>query len=364
MRDESKESYVPAFKLGEVIANFGVGEVVQSANDKFKKGDHLYGSLDFASHQILNKDRADSLVVLENKEKLPWTYWVGVLGSASPSLPTGARARASLTGSRSALAVPGQTAAWALQQVAHVKKGDTVFVTGAMGPVGQVTLGLCHALGARTIASAGSAEKVAFLRDVYKVDCAFNYKTDDVNEVLTQWKKENGPFTVLVDNVAGPQLEAALEHIARGGRIAAVGSIVEYNGSSYGIRNIFQVVAKELKWEGASRSSLFLSLPSLTLPLRRLHHSQPPHARGPQAVLRRGAAARRRRLDPGQGGRHQGARQRASLSLSRRPSRPVADPLLLSPCAQGESFAALFDSENSNFGKVRSRSLPSKPSPS
>ncbi|GAA5909205.1 hypothetical protein JCM8208_003410 [Rhodotorula glutinis] len=284
MRDESKESYVPAFKLGEVIANFGVGEVLQSSNDKFKKGDHLYGSLDFATHQILKKDRADSLVVLENKENLPWTYWVGVLG------------------------MPGQTAAWALQQVAHVKKGDTVFVTGAMGPVGQVTLGLCKAMGARTIASAGSPEKVQFLRDVYKVDKAFNYKTDDVNEVLGQWKKENGAFTVLVDNVAGPQLEAALEHIARGGRIAAIGAVEQYNGAGHGIRNVFQVVAKELKWEG------FIILNHLTPEvLKQFYDEVPP--------------------------------------LVADGSIPVKEAVTKG-LDNGESFAALFDSENSNFGKA------------
>ncbi|GAA5932316.1 hypothetical protein JCM3775_001191 [Rhodotorula graminis] len=284
MRDESKESYVPAFKLGEVIANFGVGEVLQSRNSQFKKGDNLYGSLDFATYQVLPKERADSLVVLENKENLPATLWVGCLG------------------------MPGQTAAWALQQVAHVKKGDTVFVTGAMGPVGQVTLGLCHALGARTIASAGSAEKVQYLRDVYKVDCAFNYKTEDAGEVLAKWNKENGPFTVLVDNVAGPQLDAALEHIARGGRIAAIGSIESYNGSAYGIRNVFQVVAKELKWEG------FIILNHLTPEvLKKFYDEVPP--------------------------------------LVANGSIPVKEAVTKG-LDNGESFAALFDSENSNFGKA------------
>ena len=61
--------------------------------------------------------------------------------------------------------------------------------------------------------------------------------------------------------VAGPQLEAALENIARGGTICAIGAVGDYHGNAHGIRGVFQVVAKELKWEGASRSSLFLSLP-------------------------------------------------------------------------------------------------------
>lgn len=178
MRDESKESYVPAFKLGEVIANFGVGEVVQSANSTFQQGQKLYGSLDFATYQVLPKDRADSLVALDNKEGLPWTTWVGSAG------------------------MPGQTAWWAVEKVAKLSKDDTVFVSGASGPVGQVTLALAKKIGAKTIASAGSPEKVDFLRDTYGVDRAFNYKTEDANQVLAQWAKDTGkPFNVYVDNV-------------------------------------------------------------------------------------------------------------------------------------------------------------------
>lgn len=198
MRDEGIDSYVPAFKVGAPIANFGVGEVLNSSNPKFKKGDHVYGSLEFATYQVISKDAANGLAVLENKEGLPWTTWVGAAG------------------------MPGQTAWWGVEKIAKVKKGDTVFVSGAMGPVGQVrppllayrratcspclgtlqvTIGLAHRLGAKVIASAGSEEKVKFLRETYGVERAFNYKTEDPNKVLGDWAKENGPFTVYVDNV-------------------------------------------------------------------------------------------------------------------------------------------------------------------
>ncbi|GAA6052647.1 hypothetical protein JCM3770_003910 [Rhodotorula araucariae] len=284
MRAEGTDSYVPAFKLGAPIANFGVGEVLNSANPKFKKGDHVYGSLEFATYQVVSKDAAAGLAVLENKEGLPWTTWVGAAG------------------------MPGQTAWWGIHQVGKVKKGDAVFVSGAMGPVGQVTIGLAHQLGAKVIASAGSDEKVKFLRETYGVERAFNYKTEDPNEVLAQWAKENGPFTVYVDNTAGPQLEAALNHIARGGRIVAIGAIADYNGSPYGIKNVFQIVSKELKYEG------FIILNHLTPEKLKAFYDEVPKYLADGSI-------------------------------------PIKEHVFKG-LDNGESFATLFDQSNSNFGKA------------
>ncbi|GAA6006453.1 hypothetical protein JCM10207_004939 [Rhodosporidiobolus poonsookiae] len=226
MREEGTESYVPAFKLGEPIVNFGVGKVVKSANEKYKEGQHLYGSFPFQHYAVVSKDQADSLRLLENKEGLPWTTWVGAAG------------------------MPGQTAWWGMREIGKPQKGETVFVSGATGPVGQVTIGLARAAGAKVIGSAGSDEKVKFLKEELGVDVAFNYKKEDTKEVLQRYKKEHGGFHVYVDNVAGPTLEAVLETIEKRGRLVQIGAINDYSGQPYGIRNIFQIVAKELKAEG------------------------------------------------------------------------------------------------------------------
>lgn len=72
--------------------------------------------------------------------------------------------------------MPGQTAWYGLKFIGKPQKGETVFVSGAMGPVGQVTIALAHATGCKVIASAGSEEKVKYLRDELKVERVFNYK--------------------------------------------------------------------------------------------------------------------------------------------------------------------------------------------
>ena len=67
--------------------------------------------------------------------------------------------------------------AWVgLFRVARLKEGETVFISAGAGAVGSAACQLAKMRGCRVIASAGSADKVAFLRDELKVECAFNYR--------------------------------------------------------------------------------------------------------------------------------------------------------------------------------------------
>ena len=139
----------------------------------------------------------------------------------------------------------GQTAWWGVRNVIKPQKGERVFVSGAAGAVGQMVIALCHQAGAEVIASAGSDEKVDFLKNELKVEHAFNYKKTDTKKFISEL-----PFSGFWDNVGGETLEAVLEHIEPNGRIAECGQISGYNGEWYGIKNTFQIVAKQLKVEG------------------------------------------------------------------------------------------------------------------
>lgn len=57
--------------------------------------------------------------------------------------------------------------------------------TNRTGPVGSMVIQLAKADGLKVIASAGSAEKVAFLK-ACGADVAFNYKTANTQEVLNK----------------------------------------------------------------------------------------------------------------------------------------------------------------------------------
>ena len=58
----------------------------------------------------------------------------------------------------------------------EVKAGDVIFISGAAGAVGNVAGQLAKLRGCRVIGSAGSMEKVKFLRDECGFDIAFNYQ--------------------------------------------------------------------------------------------------------------------------------------------------------------------------------------------
>ena len=62
---------------------------------------------------------------------------------------------------------------------------------------------------------------------------------------------------VYFDNVGGEHLEAALDVLRRGGRVAMCGAVSEYEraGAGPGIRNLFQAVANDLTLRGFRGSS-------------------------------------------------------------------------------------------------------------
>lgn len=56
------------------------------------------------------------------------------------------------------------------------KEGETVVVTSAAGAVGLLVCQIAKAVGCRVVATAGTEEKLAYLRDECGVDVAINYK--------------------------------------------------------------------------------------------------------------------------------------------------------------------------------------------
>ncbi|EPS99452.1 hypothetical protein FOMPIDRAFT_1124261, partial [Fomitopsis schrenkii] len=83
MRDPSVKSYSPPYTLGQPYANFGVGRVLRSEHSAVKAGDHVYGVLPFQEYTVVAEPARlgpDIFRVLENKEGLPWSAYVGVCG--------------------------------------------------------------------------------------------------------------------------------------------------------------------------------------------------------------------------------------------------------------------------------------------
>lgn len=144
--------------------------------------------------------------------------------------------------------MPGLTAYVGLTRIAEVREGDTVFVSGAAGAVGSVAGQIARLLGAaKVIGSAGSPEKVAWLREL-GFDVALDYKAAPIHRQL----REHAPLDVYFDNVGGDHLEAAISAMGDFGRIAACGAVAGYNDEAPapGPRNLMMLVSKRLTLRG------------------------------------------------------------------------------------------------------------------
>jgi NADPH-dependent curcumin reductase CurA len=118
-----------------------------------------------------------------------------------------------------------------------------VFVSAAAGAVGSVAGQIAKARGCRVIGSAGSPEKVAYVRDVLGFDAAFSHR-DDVPAALRAAAPDG--IDVYFDNVGGPQLEAVIDRLNEHGRIALCGAVSQYNATepAPGPRNLGLLVGK------------------------------------------------------------------------------------------------------------------------
>ncbi|KAI0701954.1 alcohol dehydrogenase [Cytidiella melzeri] len=218
MRDA--KSYTAGFELGKPLFNFGVGVVLRSEYNGVKPGDHVY-IRDMPFQQYNVRSDLNSALVIDNKYNLPWTLFVGMLG------------------------MPGLTAYCAWKEYAFAKKGETAFITTAAGPVGSFVVQLAKADGLKVIASAGSDDKVAWVKGL-GADVVFNYKTANTAEIL----EKEGPIDVYWDNVGGETLDAALANAAMHARFIECGMIAGYNVPAAPIRNLMNVVARQIKMTG------------------------------------------------------------------------------------------------------------------
>ncbi len=112
------------------------------------------------------------------------------------------------------------TAYHALRSVAGVLPGEWVVVLGAAGGVGLAAVELGAALGARVVAAASSAEKLALCRQ-RGAEAGVNYANEDLKVRIKEIT--GGGAQVVIDPVGGSAAEQALRALGWGGRFITVG---------------------------------------------------------------------------------------------------------------------------------------------
>jgi len=112
--------------------------------------------------------------------------------------------------------------AWlALFERGRLAPGETLLVHAGAGGVGSAAVQLGVAHGARVIATAGSAEKLAFCREL-GADAAIDYESGDLAAALVEATGGAG-VDVVCDLVGGATTEATVPAMARGGRLVMAG---------------------------------------------------------------------------------------------------------------------------------------------
>jgi hypothetical protein len=220
-RMNAGRSYAPPFELGKPLDGGAVGDVIESRARDFKPGDVVTSNFGWREYFVASPEDLH----LVSREMQPLSVYLGALG------------------------MTGMTA-WVGLNLVEARAGDVIFISGAAGAVGNVAGQLAKLRGCRVIGSAGSAEKVQFLREECGFDSAFNYKTGPVLEQLNREAPDG--IDVYFDNVGGETLEAALSALRLRGRIAACGGISGYNSETLrpGPSNLFHITTKRLTMRG------------------------------------------------------------------------------------------------------------------
>ncbi|MEV6238709.1 NADP-dependent oxidoreductase [Lentzea sp. NPDC051838] len=198
---EDADLPMPTYKVGEPLWGFAVGKVVASNSPDLAVGDDVQGMNGWQEYAV---GPAQSFWKLDpNLFPTPQHY---------------------LT--------QGPTAYHGIVDIAQVKEGDTVFVSGAAGGVGSLAGQIAKCLGARVIGSAGSQKKIDYLVNELGFDAAFSYKKGKVVDNLRKLAPEG--IDVFFDVVGGEQFEAAIQAAAQDARFALCGALSGQAGNGDG----------------------------------------------------------------------------------------------------------------------------------
>jgi hypothetical protein len=199
-RMSAAKSYVAPFEVGQPITGGAVAEVVASQNDELPVGSVVVGVLPWQEYSLSDGQGLNRVPA----GPAPISYYLGLLG------------------------VPGLTAYFGLLDICQPKADETVVVSGAAGAVDIVVGQLAKIHGARVIGTAGSDEKVAYLKTL-GFDEAINYKTADIPAALAA-AAPNG-IDCYFDNVGGAITDAVYDRLNKHARIAVCGQISTYNAT-------------------------------------------------------------------------------------------------------------------------------------
>ena len=215
-------TYRQPFALNATVPGRSVGEVVVSRLPGYKEGDHVFAMTGWSEYGVA---RDDGQLRKIDPAQAPISYHLGVLG------------------------MPGLTAYVGIYDLGEPKPGEQVYVSAAAGAVGQVAGQLAKIRGCRTIGSAGSADKVAWLTGELGFDGAFDHSAESYEAALDRLMPDG--VDVYFDNVGGPALDAVLARTNVRARLIECGMVSQYNlATPDGVRNLTFMTRNRVRMQG------------------------------------------------------------------------------------------------------------------
>ena len=251
--DEASGNFMPTIMLGEPVRGPCAARVIASANPDFPAGSRVCTIGNWQDYDIASESRA--LI-----RRIPDGFsFIEALG------PVGMNAL---------------TAYFGLLEIGKPKAGETVLVSGAAGSVGTVATQIAKILGCRVIGIAGGTAKCDWLLEHCCVDHIIDYKSEDVAARVAALSPEG--VDVYFDNVGGATLQAAIDNMAREGRVILCGHISGYNdgAAENRIGNLMRLVYGSIRMEGFLASNYIAQFPQAMSCLAgwisegRLHHRE------------------------------------------------------------------------------------------
>ncbi len=217
-------SYFPPWPLSRPLDGDAVGMVIASRSDLLDEGqwvNSMYGLRD-----SFVAPAAEMRALSTPPGGLDYSCYIDLLGGT------------------------GFTAYLGVMDILEPAPGKCIFISTAAGSVGSIAGQICKAEGAKVIGSTGSAEKARLAVERYGYDAVFSYREEPAADALDRLAPEG--LDGFFDNVGGEQLEAAIERMNIGGRIAKCGAIEGYNTTEPppGPRNLHLFFGRRLTMTG------------------------------------------------------------------------------------------------------------------
>jgi NADPH-dependent curcumin reductase CurA len=200
-RMSAAKSYAAPTEIGAVMEGGTVAEVLESRHPNFAAGDIVLSHSGWQSHALAKGEQLRKL----DPAAAPVTTALGVLG------------------------MPGFTAYAGLLTIGQPKKGETVVVAAASGPVGSAVGQIARIKGARAVGIAGGPEKCAVVRETFGFDAVIDHKAPDFAAQLGAACPDG--IDVYFENVGGKVWDGVFPLLNTFARIPVCGLVAQYNAT-------------------------------------------------------------------------------------------------------------------------------------